>query len=452
MGAILTDNFNRANGSPGSIPGGPAYEALSGAAAIASSRLLFSTSPDLNPIVALPVGRRMNGSCDVEVGGAPEHVYGNALYSRIVDLNNWIRMRVQTYRTSYQYYVTEYRHTTYKTEYEFGDYEAQPEWRVRYLEYEHYKTISASCSYSSWSGYVLQGTTACRDSAPPPQATVYDTHSGTNCGGAIKEYRVTANPLGQGCSATRRTYNHEYRTRSVTYTPASTTTTWTTSPTPPAGYLATGATRYAFGGTYYAWDKTGTYDVGTGNFRRWYTGSSYWATSAGSDGMGGYDSPSGATRQVVDSQWWATSQGPEYDGNTRQVGPYTGYTYYYGELLLEKKVSGVVTTLETYLTNTSSPKSMALRAKGSLLQMIWDGVVVDQVVDSTHETTGTKVGWGGGPSSWNPTNPAFDDAVVKILTPYKVRNSANNAWIDVPHPRVRNSMDTAWVDYDPVRY
>jgi hypothetical protein len=92
---------------------------------------------------------------------------------------------------------------------------------------------------------------------------------------------------------------------------------------------------------------------------------------------------------------------------------------------------------------------MRLVAKGSALTVYYDGVQRITATDATHATTGTKTGIGGGSSAYSQTNARLDDFSVSLLTPLKVRNAADTAWIDVPYPKMR--VGNAWVEIDPQR-
>ena len=104
---IYTDDFNRADTPAGSglgtIPGGPAWETINGSWRILSNRAYTSTSRSLNPISAIttPTG-------DADVRCTTSSNGGDAVYARVTDEDNWIRVRVRRFTTTTSFYITEY--------------------------------------------------------------------------------------------------------------------------------------------------------------------------------------------------------------------------------------------------------------------------------------------------------------------------------------------------------
>lgn len=100
---VYTDDFNRADGALGSIPGGPAWEVISGTWAIASNRASSSTAASSNPVAVVDTE-----TTDADLSVNVSNLGGDAIYGRVVDANNWFRAKVRRYQTSTPYYVTEY--------------------------------------------------------------------------------------------------------------------------------------------------------------------------------------------------------------------------------------------------------------------------------------------------------------------------------------------------------
>jgi hypothetical protein len=404
------------------------WEAVSGAASISSNELLFSTAGSSNPIYAVDVGLRANGKADVDVSATPRHVYGNALYARVVDANDWIRARLQSYTTSYQYYETE---TLWNNNMWYDSYTA------RTLEYywSYTTTYPGYWTMGTWSGWSNTGEqTACRIDYPGYGT---DPVYGSS-GNVVTEYRWVSNGMGVGCAADKSTYRKQSRSRSESWTPETSSTSyqWSAS-SPGSGWVNTGQSRYVNGSGY---SKT------AGNKS---------ATNPGqtTSPNGTYDLYN-STALFANGTYWAVYKSSTVDtsaGQTRQVGPYTGYNYYYGEVILEKCVAGVITRLGTaWLSNSTTPQVMRLRAKGSTLEVYYQGTLRVTATDATHATTGTKVGVGGAASDYNQTSARMDDFICTLLSPHQVRNAADTAWLSVERPKVRNATDAAWVDVDPM--
>lgn len=93
-----TDTFTRAD-SPtlGSIPGSPlTWEVVSGTWSISGNKPVTSTAPASNPIAVVDTG-----SPDTDVSVAANG--GDALYVRVVDAANWLRLRVDRYTLEYEW-------------------------------------------------------------------------------------------------------------------------------------------------------------------------------------------------------------------------------------------------------------------------------------------------------------------------------------------------------------
>jgi hypothetical protein len=433
VGKTYADNFNRANGAVGSIPGGPAWETISGTPpTIVSNQLAFSDYASAEPKAVVPLGARMNGSCDVDVSVTPDNTYGCCLYVRLVDYQNYLRLRLYSDYTTYQYY---------QTEYEWNDLRWRDSYSKGYIEHYWSFTSNPSWTMGTWSAWQTNSTTVCRVSAPAPFADVYGSS-----GNVIKQYRDVQRPGSEctGGQAGQYKYDRQSRTRSETYTPGSTTYQWSQT-SPGSGWVDTGATRVVYPnsapGDLYFTVSTNSSDTNPGQ------------STTPDNSIDKYV----ATAAYTYTTYWSpygdvNSYGPPdtQTGNSRQGGPYTGYTYYYGRLSLEKCVGGTTTNLGgVYTSGSTSPKVMRVVAKGASLTAYYDGVQRITVTDSTFQTTGTKTGLGGGPAPAGSYQPKFDDFSVSVLTPFKVRNADDTAWIDVPFPKFK--VGSAWVEIDPQR-
>lgn len=406
--ATFTDDFTRANGALGSMPGGPAWEAISGSASISGNRVLFTTAPGSNPVYAVNTGKS-----DIDFAAAPAHRQGNALYARVVDANNWIRARLNYYRTSYQYYVTEYEHPTYSTEYEFAYTETLYQGRSQYTEAEYrYYT------YGTWSSWSTYDTSVCRSVAPTPQSNNTDT----------TEYRAVV--IANNCETGKEQYAYQSRTRTKT-----TNYCWTAVGSCNGG-TATGNTRQVCGSStsqYWATSPSGSCDYSTGSSRVVYC----WSSSASSPCAPGANY-TGGTRQVQSGSYWDTNSGGTVL-STRQAGPYTGYNYY-NEVVLEKSVNGTVTVLGTQSVSTVTQLRMLL--DGTSVSVFTNGgaTPVLTVTVSDH-LTATKFGFGGGTSDYSPSNPDWDTfSYTTLATHGSLRQSG--AWQEIADVRARASA--AW--------
>lgn len=102
-----SDTFAGANGSALGVTevGGLAWESISGTWTRSNGRAVASEDRNATPppIAVVDLG---TGQADLSaaVGSG-----GDALYARVVDVNNWIRARARRWTTSSTYYVTEYQ-------------------------------------------------------------------------------------------------------------------------------------------------------------------------------------------------------------------------------------------------------------------------------------------------------------------------------------------------------
>lgn len=425
MSKILVDTFDRANGALGSIPGGPAWQVLSGTFAIASNLATSSTAPGSNPIAVVPIGKRSNGSCDMYVEALAQHVYGNAVYARVVDASNWLRTRVESYTSTYQYYNTEYE---MNDRYWMDTYQGRTLQRqVRYISSY---TTTTTYTYGPWSGYQDTGeTTTCRSSAPTSGTnTVYDANN------QPIEYNRWSSY--QSCSGGWR-YKKQKNTR---------TSTATTTQTPnyaykwvndgyslQSGETFTGSTQYVNAATYQK--------IGSGRDSATNPGQT---TSAN----GPHDLYNNTSLYAGSNYWQSSSTPPNNDvatGNTRQVGPYTGTNYHYGRVFLEKCVAGTITQLGSMNTNSSAARVIALECIGNSIKALSNGSAIALTTDSTHQTTGTKAGIGGGASAYNAQTPSLNNFSVAGISPERVR--VGSTW-QTMNRKVR--IGTTWVDTDTI--
>lgn len=447
MSKTLVDTFDRANGALGSIPGGPAWEVLSGTFAIASNLATSSTAPGSNPIAVVPIGKRSNGSCDMYVEAVAQHVYGNAVYARVVDASNWLRVRVQSYTSSY--YVTEYQHTPYTTEYQMQPAYWMDSYQPRVLQrqVQYVSSYTTTWVMGSWSAWNDTGeTTTCRSSAPTTGTnTVYGSS-----GQAIEENRWVSY---QTCSGGYR-YKKQKRTRSETQSASPNYSyKWVND-----GYSLgsnesfTGSTQIVNSGSVYyktssstsssnpgkTTSANGSYDVYQSTTMGY--GGIYWTTNINNTPTPpGYYT--GTTRQVAGTSYWDTNY--EAGVPTRQAGPYTDY--YYGQVLLEKCVAGTITQLGSMNTNSSAARVIAIECIGNSVKALSNGSAIALTTDSTHRTTGTKAGIGGGASAYNAQTPSLNNFSVEGISPERVR--VGSTW-QTMNRKVR--VGTTWVDTDTI--
>lgn len=107
---VYSDTFTRPDTAVGSglgaIPeGGPAWQVINGSWRIVSNRAYSDTAGSSNPIAVVPSSTG-NGDISASVSG----LGGDAIYARVTDASNWVRLRVRRYEVTESggYYVTEY--------------------------------------------------------------------------------------------------------------------------------------------------------------------------------------------------------------------------------------------------------------------------------------------------------------------------------------------------------
>ena len=101
-------DFNEPDTAAGAIttPSGmPTLEQVAGSWRILNGRAYTDTSPTSNPILAVTIG-----SGDFDMSLAVDSGGGDCLYGRVLDAQNWIRLRLERDYgySSYTYYTTEY--------------------------------------------------------------------------------------------------------------------------------------------------------------------------------------------------------------------------------------------------------------------------------------------------------------------------------------------------------
>lgn len=471
---IYSDTFDRANGALGSVPNGPAWEILSGTFAISGNLLTSSTAPGSNPIACIDTGVRSNGKADIDVSAVQQHNQGNALYFRVVDVNNWWRVRTRYY--SYQYYNTEYQHTTYTTEYEWTDYYTGqvyvPQRRMKQWQNakQQWWVDRQFRSYTAWSGWSDTGVGGdiCRASAPSHNNTPVQDSWGND----IQQYQTVARTA--GCASGQAKYYQQTRTRTGStsggymWVDMPYTLVWTNT------QHDTGSSTYQTindGGTYYADTKNSTYDYETGGYllvsdssrsnytvyrgrygiaddsptsaddaagtTATYNNGNFWHANASTAPSPG-DVKTGATRQVASGTYWSSTY--LAGAPTRQVGPYTDYSY---TTYLERNVAGTVTAPSSYSWYGSPIRVVA---QGNGITVYLGGTLAMSVTDSTHMSAG-KVGLGGAPSDITAT-PSWNNFSVTLLSPYMVKKPDGN-WIN-RNPLYFNG--TSWIETDPRKF
>lgn len=419
------------------------WSLLSGAATISSQRLTFTTAPGSNPLAVCELGLRSNGRADVDAKVRPSHVYGDALFVRVVDATNWVRAVLRAWTTTYQYYVTEYQHTIYRTETLW-----QPQrWTDRYQPQRRQLEVSYNdgCTAGTFSAYTNTGSpTMCRATAPTAPAS----ETGA-CGLVTREYRYVTNSFQCGTAGNNQ-YQLQQRTRTVTQNRS---VKWVEEGyAVQSGETLTGNTRLVLNGSVYDLTSSssaasnpgqttspkGTYDAYVSTFKGAIS-PQYWAVSQAFP----LDTSTGSTRQVADSTYW--DQTFEAGAPTRQAGPFTGTDYHYG-VTIEKAVAGVVTTVAgPYEHGSTNLNELRVTAENDQVKVYLDGdagpVLTGTCAD--FKTTGSKVGLGGGASAYNPTAPIFDDFAAKGLSSEYVRRAGVMVRVD---RKVR--VAGAWVDVE----
>ena len=424
-----SDPFTRANGVLGAVPGGPVWEVLSGAWSVSANRALSTTTPGSNPLAVVETG-----TDNVDVSGYARHSQGNALYARVKDANNWVRLRSEYYSYSSQYYVTEY---------EYLNYEYYETWQPRIMRREVQYKVFPAWTDVAW---VDTGVTwACRSSAPAAKGDDYNA-----CGVPIHRYRNIV--YGTACSPTSNSkYKEQMRDLNPTFAYKNVTdgayslacdesytsqtfyqdTDASGSSAQYSGWRGrgvpyTGPTRYDYLYSYSGmWNSSGPWAPGES--------ATYWSSTPpdGNNQMPGTDPP---------DRWQNPVTGGA--GNTRQAGPYTS-TSYDRRVVLEKCVDGVVTALGSYTHGQSAP-TLRLVASGNTVQAYVNGTLRISVTDSSNRYA-TKVGIGGGASEASPTAPDWDDFSV-TFTADSVR--VGGTWVS---RKRKVKVGGTWRDYMTLR-
>lgn len=94
----------------------PPLQVVAGAWQRLDNRAYTPTTPSSDPILVMEDGV---GNADISVN--VDNYGGDAIYARVSDPDNWVRLRVRTWQTSYQYtyYVTEYEWASVSTHTEY---------------------------------------------------------------------------------------------------------------------------------------------------------------------------------------------------------------------------------------------------------------------------------------------------------------------------------------------
>lgn len=403
------------------------WVAFAGAApSKASGRLGWSVAPGTNPIAGVLMGKRGPGRADLEVSARPNHVFGNAIYPRIVDASNWVRAVVRAVETTSTYYVTEYQHTSYTTEYLWNS----NYWGDTYLQRTLQRQVqypTGTCGASGWTNWSNSGSpTGCRASSPtPPSATI------GACGQATAMYQYV--PVNCGvCLNGNCQYQLQVMTRTVI---ANSAFKWVNDGyTLASGESFTGSTQYISGSTYVAASgstsagnpgKTTSPSSGNDLYQgtSLYGSGTYWRTTA----IDGNDSSAGSSRQVASGTYW--DQTYEAGAPTRQTGPFTGTSTFY-DVELEQSVAGTITSLGTFRHGSSALTGFKVRADNDTLSVYLNGsgTPVLTGTSSAHKNSGIYAGIGGGASSYGAVNPSFLDFSAVGLTREYARSGAG-AWV-----------------------
>ena len=190
-GVAAGDDFNRTNGSLGTTPtGGLPWQVLSGTWSISSNKAYTSTSQYSDPIAVVDTGGSdVDISLNVASGG------GDALYFRVVDANNWWRIRQRYYSQQDPYscptYCTQYE---YQATHGFGLYSAQ----------------SSPCDGAhthSWNNYYwCSSMSCCASSSFSHSHTIYIKDEG--CSWGYSNYSHSHSPV-WSCSYTGNTSSYQ---------------------------------------------------------------------------------------------------------------------------------------------------------------------------------------------------------------------------------------------------
>ncbi|WP_231269682.1 hypothetical protein [Nocardioides sp. cx-169] len=211
----ITDSFAGTAAISTTATGSGTYSFPTGATFTRSGgRAVTATALTSHPM-AVVNGHTPNGTVNAVVAGP-----GAAVYGRVQDANNWLRLRSEQYTqaTPYQYYNTEYQHTTYATEYLWAEHSWYDWWRQESLRA---LVRRQERSYSSWSAYmehmggygVARQTTACRVGAP---ALPNPDASGTDSWGQrLVQFDWFQTATACAAPAGRNTYRLRSHTRSA---------------------------------------------------------------------------------------------------------------------------------------------------------------------------------------------------------------------------------------------
>lgn len=108
--ATILEDFNRPDGVLGTGPSGVAPIALRGTPRIVASQLYFAEAADTNPLVVWDCGA---SQVEITVNVPPVSPFLQAIYFRVVDANNWWRLRLFQTIEGQTYFYTESERTCY---------------------------------------------------------------------------------------------------------------------------------------------------------------------------------------------------------------------------------------------------------------------------------------------------------------------------------------------------
>lgn len=125
--AQFTDSFSGSGALGNTESGGGSWQVVSGSWSRSGGYAYSSTLPSSNPIAVIDTGSRDTDlSLSVSSGG------GDSVYFRVIDTNNWFRVRVRRYQQTVTNYYTEYEwadvQTSYTTNYEWQQNYYCPSW------------------------------------------------------------------------------------------------------------------------------------------------------------------------------------------------------------------------------------------------------------------------------------------------------------------------------------
>lgn len=409
------------DGSPTEFGGG-AWQPVNGAWTQSNGTVTTGVGPGANPMLVTDMA-----SSNVDAQLTTTASSGEAIYFRVQDASNWLRVRVSRTPITLSYHATEFEHQDYFTDrqysYTYREYEilynrTETQWQDRLFQRQFGGTV-----YGSWSGWVTFATTACMASAPTLPGNT-DT----------SQYQLGGSSTA-GCSSGKRTYSQQVKTRSKTVYPY----VWITDgSSPPAGSPATGSSQYVNNGSPY-WGSAHSGANAVPVSTRTVFDHVGWSPTPNVAPPSNWTSSTRITTPTV--AWWtkasqtltgysdpcAYTQGFSYaelsclpTGQTRQGAP-VGEPYWNTiecsgcaertaadpsiqedeqyQLILEKSIGGVITQVGSSWDATNVPISgFRVTAEGSTIRLytgLGDGELMGDF-DESALSTATKHGCGLG--------------------------------------------------------